>query len=259
MNKLIASALVVSALCSGCTGLGLMSSQGLYPQKTYTSTSPSIYTTVTSHTGAYKTPDNSLAFVETALRNNSEILEIDVNMRPNGTLVMYHDQVPNDMTGYEVDKALQMVRGTRTQINLDIKDTRVLRQLREQVMRSGMINQVFLTGIAEKDVPVVRQQFPEVRYYLNCNLDPQRYYEPRYLNEILSTLRRTGAVGINCNHLQANQTLSTWLHRNGYKLSVWTVNKRGDMKTAAGYSPDNITTRKPDKARRIVDKQKQRR
>ena len=259
MKKLTITAFAITALCTNCIGLSDLQNQRMYQQQSYISNAPVVHTSVPSHTGAYKTPDNSLAFVETALRNNSEILEIDVNMRPNGTLVMYHDQVPNDMTGYEVDKALQMVRGTRTQINLDIKDTRVLRQLREQVMRSGMINQVFLTGIAEKDVPVVRQQFPEVRYYLNCNLDPQRYYEPRYLNEILSTLRRTGAVGINCNHLQANQTLSTWLHRNGYKLSVWTVNKRGDMKTAAGYSPDNITTRKPDKARRIVDKQKQRR
>lgn len=250
MKKTILAVLAAPLLFTNCIGLTELNSQRMY-QNSH-STLPTTHTTITAHSGAYGTPDNSLRYIETALRNNVEILEFDVNIRPNGTLVMYHDQVPNDLTGYEVDRALEMIRGTRTKVNLDIKNTAVLASLRQMVLRHGMINQVFLTGIRENDVMIVRQRFPEVKYYLNCDLDPKRYYDSRYLNEILMMLRRTGAVGINCHYSMANQTLSNWLHRNGYKLSVWTPNKRSQIRDAAGYYPDNITTRHPNRANKRV-------
>ena len=43
------------------------------------------------------------------------------------------------------------------------------------------------------------------------------------------------------------------LHDNGYKLSVWTVDSQKTMKRILVCSPDNITTKHPDRLQKIID------
>ena len=49
--------------------------------------------TITAHTGAFDTPDNTLESVQAAIDNNVDVFEIDVRQRPDSTIVMSHDIV----------------------------------------------------------------------------------------------------------------------------------------------------------------------
>ena len=43
------------------------------------------------------------------------------------------------------------------------------------------------------------------------------------------------------------------LHKNGYKLSVWTVNNEFTMKRILTIQPDNITTKEYDLLMSVID------
>jgi hypothetical protein len=47
--------------------------------------------TITAHTGAFDTDENSLESVQAAINHNVDIIEIDIRQRPDGTLIMDHE------------------------------------------------------------------------------------------------------------------------------------------------------------------------
>ena len=47
--------------------------------------------------------------------------------------------------------------------------------------------------------------------------------------------------------------LSNLLHKKGYKLSVWTVDKKRTAKKMLVAKPDNITTKDPDMIKSVID------
>ena len=89
--------------------------------------------TITAHSGAYDTEDNSMEVIMTALANDDDIIEFDVRQRPDGTLVMSHDPVNSNNEGTEIEKALKAIKRKRAKINLDIKEIRTLPTLYNMV------------------------------------------------------------------------------------------------------------------------------
>ena len=81
--------------------------------------------TITAHTGAFDTPDNTLTSVQAAIDNNVDVFEIDIRQRPDGTIVMGHDIITTNSDGVEVKSAFDMLYGTGIKINHDIKETKV--------------------------------------------------------------------------------------------------------------------------------------
>ena len=61
--------------------------------------------TITAHTGAYDTEMNTLEAVKAAIKNNAEIIELDIRQRPNKTLVMSHDIVVTNNDGAPLEDA----------------------------------------------------------------------------------------------------------------------------------------------------------
>ena len=59
-------------------------------------------------------------------------------------------------------------------------------------------------------------------------------------------------TGLNCNYKHVGGRLSNFLHKNGYKLSVWTVDRRDTMKRILVAKPDNITTKQYDKLQDVI-------
>lgn len=203
--------------------------------------------TITAHSGAFDTEENSLDFIKTAINNNVEVIELDIRQRPNGTLVMSHDLVVTNNDGVELSSALQLLKGTDILINLDIKEMRTLNELHDMLVEYGAYGNSFLTGIEESDVAEVKASAcGDLDYYLNCQPSRWRIFTEDYQQKLLKTLENTGAVGINCNFKYAGGQLSDLLHNNGYKLSVWTVNRSKDMKRSLVLQPDNITTKQYD-------------
>lgn len=210
--------------------------------------------TITAHTGCFDTAENSIASIEAAVNNNVSVLEFDVRQRPDGTLVMAHDIVVTNNAGVEIRQAFELLKNKDIMINLDIKETRTLNSLYDMLVEYNLLDRSFLTGIEAINVNDVKQSnCKDMDYYLNCQPSRIKIFGEDYQQKLLKTLEETGAVGVNCNYKYAGATLSEVLHKNGYKLSVWTVNEKSVVKRALMFKPDNITTKEYDLVISIID------
>ena len=209
--------------------------------------------TITAHSGAFNTPDNSMEFVEKAIENKVEVIEIDIRMRPDDTVVMGHDIITTNSGGVEVASVFDVIKDKDILINLDIKDTRVLPGLHDLIFEYGVQDKVFMTGIEPFQAKTAAEKCPDIDYYINYVPSRIKIFSDDYQQKLLDMLEETGGIGINCHHRNASRTLSEMLHNNGYKLSVWTVDRPSEMKRALVNKPDNITTKKVDELRYLIE------
>lgn len=210
--------------------------------------------TITAHTGAYNTQMNTLEFVETAVKNNPQVIELDIRKRPDGTLVMSHDIVVTNNDGVKLESAFMLLQGTDIQINLEIKEMRVLNDLYPLLLNYNLAEQSFLTGIETYNVKSVKESAcAQMPYYLNYMPKKTSLFSDSYRQKLIDMLEEAGAVGINCNYKYANSQLSSLLHTKGYKLSVWTIDKERAVKKMLVISPDNITTKNPQMVKDVIN------
>ena len=210
--------------------------------------------TITAHTGAYNTPMNSLEFVKTAIDNNAAVVELDIRQRPDSTLVMSHDIVVTNNDGVELESAFELLKNTNIQINLDIKETKVLNSLYAMLTEYNLVEQSFLTGIEMINVKAVKESdCAGMRYYLNYMPSRTKVFFDDYRQKLIELLEESGAIGINCNYKFASSQLSSLLHKKGYKLSVWTVDTERKAKKMLACKPDNITTKSPEMIQKVID------
>ena len=210
--------------------------------------------TVTAHTGAYNTQMNSVDFVQAAIDNGAKIIELDIRQRPDNTVVMSHDLVVTNNDGTPLEGALELLKGTDIKINLDIKETRVLNNLYRLLVEYNLAEQSFLTGIEMMNVKALKESdCANMEYYLNYIPSRAKVFFDDYRTKLIELLEDTGAVGINCNYKYANSQLSNLLHKKGYKLSVWTVDKERTAKKMLAIKPDNITTKDPEMIKNVIE------
>ncbi|WP_455492860.1 glycerophosphodiester phosphodiesterase [Eubacterium sp.] len=210
--------------------------------------------TITAHTGAYNTPDNSMESLEKAIEHGDTSFEIDVRQRPNGTIVMSNEIINTNSDGTEITAAFQRVKETDMHLNLDIRETRVLKNLHDLIVDYSLTDRVTLTGIEVFQANKVKENCPGVEYYVNYMPSRINIFTEDYQQKIIDMLEKTGAIGINCNYKYASRTLSNLLHKNGYKLSIWTVDRNYQIKRALVNTADNITTHNPQKVQHIINK-----
>ena len=244
---------VISFLLSACLVVGVM---GYAVNKSYDERTLSFVQgfTVTAHTGAFDTPENSLESVRAAVANNVEIIEIDIRQRPDKTLVISHDIVVMNNEGTPLSEVFALLQQDDCLINLDIKETRTLDQLHDMLVEYNLLSRAFLTGIDQLNVNAVKESAcADMDYYLNCQPSRIKIFTDDYKQRILDLMEETGAIGVNCNYKYASATLSNLLHDNGYKLSVWTVNSTYEMKRILVIKPDNITTKEYAKLMSVIE------
>lgn len=206
----------------------------------------------TAHTGCINTRDNSLEAIDAGYEFGAGIVEFDLNFDENNTPVLAHD----DPKGGEVtlDEAFARVAlYDGLQVNVDAKSTAALEKVVELAVKHGILDRIFFTGIEEKDVETVRKDAPEVSYYLNCEVYPAKKQTEEYLLSLVEKVKSSGAVGINFNKKNATKELVDCFHENGLLVSVWTVNNKTELYKILSLSPDNITTRRPDLLKKILD------
>lgn len=210
--------------------------------------------TITAHTGAYGTQMNSFESVQAAINNNAQIVELDIRQRPNGTVVMSHDIVVTNNDGTPLEDVLILIKDTADmRINFDIKETRALNNLYALIVEYNLLDRSFLTGIEQINVKAVKESdCASMEYYLNYMPSKIKIFSDDYRQKIIDLLEETGAVGINCNYKYAGSQLSNLLHKKGYKLSVWTIDKEKIAKKMLVIKPDNITTKNPDMIKSVI-------
>ncbi len=210
--------------------------------------------TITAHSGAFGTEMNTLQSVQAAVDNYADIVELDIRQRLDGTVVMSHDFVVTNNDGVPVEDAFAILQNADIKINLDIKETKSLDNLYKLLVKYDLVEKSFLTGIEIINVKAVKDSdCADMDYYLNYIPSRSRVFFDEYRQKLIDLLEETGAVGINCNYKYANSQLSSLLHKKGYKLSVWTVDKERTAKKMLAIKPDNITTKNPDMIKKVID------
>ncbi len=202
--------------------------------------------TVTAHTGALGTKDNTLASAKAGLDcvGDSGCIEVDVRFLADGTPVLGHDEV--NAQSPKLEDVFKLMQDGKAGINLDLKehDPNNIERVAELAKKYGLEKRAFFTGVSKENLSSVVGL--GLDYYLNC--------EPTEKDAIslLEYTKLVGAAGININKKLCTQQLVSNTQEMGLKISVYTVRSRIEMRRLIGMGVDNITTRRPDVLLRMI-------
>ena len=203
--------------------------------------------TVTAHSGAFGTPDNSLAFVEKVIAENCDIIEMDVSFRPDGLPVIIHSGAPKEDEGIPLAEAFaRIAEHPSLRMNLDLKSTVNLPAVDALLKEYGLFDRAFYTGVGEDWVPAVRQN-SAVPYYINLPFACAMRRSKKAADAAAKRIRDAGALGLNTHYDDVSPTVVRAMRENGLLVSLWTANTPRAMRKCIVLCPDNITTRHPDK------------
>ena len=209
--------------------------------------------TVTWHAGAMETEPNTLESIEVAIKNNAEIIEIDVTFRPDGTPVIIHSSAPTENEGILFEDAIKLLSESNCKVNLDLKSTANLPAVDEIINKYGMMSRVFYTGVFESWVETVKSN-SNIPYYLNYSVSRKESRKEDAAQAVADKAKELGVIGINANFRGVKKQFSDVMHKNGLDVSLWTANRKREMKKVIKASPDNITTKHPDLLIKILNK-----
>lgn len=208
--------------------------------------------TLTAHTGCEETVENSLESIKKGYESGADIVEFDLNFTSDGEAVLSHDEVKGDCV--TLDEAFSLIAELPDiKVNVDCKSVANLKAVTELAEEHGIINRIFYTGIGEENVAAVKEQTPEVAYWLNYSVDTEKNTDEEYLLSLAEKTRKLGAVGLNINYETCTKELVEVFHSEGLLVSIWTVNKTRHMIPASNLGADNITTRKPSQLKKVIE------
>lgn len=206
--------------------------------------------TLTAHTGCEDTADNSLEAIQKGFDCGADTVEFDVNFTPDGVPVLAHDTAADSTVS--LAEAFELIAGLpKLTVNVDCKTTENLKAISELAEQYGVKDRIFFTGIEEKDVPAVKEQTPDITYWLNIKFKKSK--DKTYLNSIADKVISLGAVGLNINHKSCSKEVVDLFHEKGLLVSIWTIKTEYDMIRALNLGADNITTRKPGTLKPIIE------
>ena len=205
--------------------------------------------TVTAHSGAFGTPDNSLEFIEKALAERCDIIEMDVTFRPGGLPVIIHSGNPAEDEGVPLEEAFCRIAANGTaRMNLDLKSTANLPAVDALLQKYGLTERAFYTGVEETTAPTV-QKNSTVPYYINHGFSYGEKRSKAAAEAAAKKIIALGAIGLNSHYGSVSPTVARAMRENGLPVSVWTANSPAAMRRCIALAPDNITTRHPDALR----------
>jgi len=208
--------------------------------------------TVTAHSGAMYTIDNSVPSIRQIRESAVDIIEMDVTFRPDGTPVSLHNSEPGEKQGVMLYIMLKEIAVSDTlHINLDLKSSANLPAVQALVDQYGLSERVFYTGVGEGLCAKIQAETPRIPYYLNIGLDGKQN-DRAQLEALAQKVKNLGALGLNISCTDASALLCDVMHENGLLVSVWTVNNTLDQYRMLSFGVDNITTKEPNKLLQII-------
>ena len=136
--------------------------------------------------------------------------------------------------------------------NIDVKKVDNMPAVFDLIKSYKLSYRVFFTGVVEKFVEAVKNGCPGIPYYLNYKPKYLKLNNQQYIDELVIFVKDTGAIGINMPHYYLSEKLVKTFHEEGLLVSVWTVDAEYYMLRAIYYRPDNITTKKPSKLKKLI-------
>jgi glycerophosphoryl diester phosphodiesterase len=204
-------------------------------------------------------PENTLASVRAALQIEVDFVEIDVQETADGELIVFHDYGLRRLCGVRGrmrDKTLTEIRRLNPQVP-------TLRQVLQVCRRKARV----LIEIKRADPRKVAAEISQTRMereVIVFSLSIQRMKEfaaaspqiPRFglvarrLPLAMVRLRSVGIDGIGLSRkLVRSERVVRRIHKRGWKLFAWTVNREAEMRKLAGWGVDGLITNHPDVAK----------
>lgn len=208
--------------------------------------------TYTAHTGCVDTAENSLESIIKGAESGAKIVEFDLNFTLDNIPVLSHDEPKGgEITLEEAFKKLAEYE--TLQANVDIKSTANLAEVQSLAEKYELLNRIFYTGVFPEYLESVKNDSPKIRYYLNVNIEQSKRKDADYIAELVKTVSESGAIGINFSKDNATKEIVDAFHEAGLLVSIWTADSDYDIYRVLSLSPDNITTRRPDKLKQIIN------
>ena len=208
--------------------------------------------TLTAHTGCEETADNSLESIRKGYESGADVVEFDLAFTTEGEAVLSHDEPQKGCV--TLDEAFALISTLPDlKVNVDCKSVANLKKVAELSEKNHINDRIFYTGIREENVAAVKEQTPDITYWLNYDVDVEKNKDEQYLLALVNKTRELGAVGINMNFNACTRELVEVFHREGLLVSIWTVNEPSDMIKVINLGVDNITSRNPSQLKVIVD------
>lgn len=207
--------------------------------------------TVTAHTGSMKTEDNSLESIRVGLEN-ADIIEFDVLFNSEGVPVLAHDNPENATVTLE-EAFVILSENKSAKANVDLKTDENLDKIQLLAEKYNVLDQIFFTGVKEEKVDAVKTLCPKIKFYLNFEPKKLKCSDDEYISEVIAKVKGYGAVGLNCPFGKVTGKFVSVCRENGLSVSLWTAKNTLQSKKILALSPDNITTRIPDKVNEIIE------
>ncbi len=198
--------------------------------------------TVTAHSGCMDCAANSTEAMEAGVGAGAQIVEFDLHFTADGSPVLSHDAPSEGQNCVPLADAFRFLSEHKEiKANVDVKSTEHLETLPPLAEEFGVADQLFITGLREKDIPAAKEKCPGIPYYLNVSVG-----EDTDLRALAAKTSELGAVGVNLNWEGASRKLVRICHRAGLLVSVWTVNETQPIIEMILIGADNITSLRPD-------------
>lgn len=209
-------------------------------------------TTITAHAGALNTVPNTRESLRTCLEFAGRgIVEVDLRFDAAGKPMLSHN-APVGKDAFSLEECFAMARAYQAGFNLDLKEAHGnIAAVRELIERYNMAGRAFFTGLrwAGHTWAVRGCGIP---WYLNVYL-PQRL--PFAATIMALRAKALGAVGLNMPHKCCGEKVMRAARRHGLLVSIWTVDEPEEMTRMLRLGVDNITTRKPDVLKEMMEAQ----
>ena len=216
-------------------------------------------------------PDNSLAAIRAAWKAGADVVELDVRMLKDGTLVLFHDAHHRKVCIREFDYAAfnkrlggsgvpTLEQGLQEGVSgktllLDLKEDlpefldRILAVLRESTISGSRVE---LQSASLKALEYLRQKAPvNTSLYYVTDLNPRgKWAEAKPLAR---RLKQMDVQGITAKaHQMVDEAYVKAFHDQGLKYYVWTINDPERMKHHVALGVNGVITDDPAAFRKIV-------
>jgi glycerophosphoryl diester phosphodiesterase len=204
-------------------------------------------------------PENTLASVQAALQLGVDFVEIDVQETADSELIVFHDYGLRRLCGVRGrvrDKTLAKIRRLNPQVptlrqvlHACRGKARVLIEIKRAdpckvaavVSETRMENNVIVFSLSIRRMKEIAAANPRI---------PRFGLVARRLPLAVARLETVGIEGIGLSRrLVRSQRVVRRIHKRGWKLFVWTVNREAEMNKLSGWGVDGLITNHPDIAK----------
>ncbi|WP_282938521.1 glycerophosphodiester phosphodiesterase [Paenibacillus sp. RC67] len=220
---------------------------------------------IAAHTGCDNTPSNTLESFREGIRLGADIVEVDIRMTRDGTLILLHDDSPflheyafeqlnqpgirsQISSLYESEEivkltdVLDIAQQYNVKLNLDIKTSEAIEPVVALVKQLDCVDLAFITGCSEN----ITRNHPEMKVVLNTPTKLTEEEQTNYGLYVEKVCREGEAglyYGLNMHQATCRPEVVEAAHERGLAIWVYTVNDPDRMQSLIKSGVNAITTK----------------